>query len=406
MISAISEQGSKALYSSRVISLLASDLTEKCHSQIVLAIFVPHFIYMALITAYLTTFLAQRPDSELLRTEQLTVGGLTLMALLYLVVKEYQQAQYQKDYWQSAFNWIDCAQFVLNFYVVLASAILGADLWAVGQGEAAPPGSIEAQWWYHTNFYKLSTLRAIGAVSTTLLWLKVFEIMRLYKSTAFYYALLKQTVVDLSSYFKIWLAVLATFATALFLLGVDSSAVVRVTGLWPVDAIFTEYMLVLGQVSADELGSSFLVSLLVVVVTLSCTVLLLNMIIAIVCNSFAKVRDNYEAYSTMGKLEIIADYSFIFLQNSDLLGTEKRFVFVVTPLDVEAPVDSWSTAAAEAPQSLAAVESLRETVKAELAAQSELIKCVLARTSEVEKACKSEFSEVKRTLERLTAQAE
>ena len=65
MISAISEQGSKAMYSSRVISLLASDLTEKCHSQIVRAIFVPHFIYMALVTAYLTTFLAQRPDSEL-----------------------------------------------------------------------------------------------------------------------------------------------------------------------------------------------------------------------------------------------------------------------------------------------------------------------------------------------------
>ena len=60
--------------------------------------------------------------------------------------------------------------------------------------------------------------RIIAAFSIFILWVKLFDWLRLFDSTAFYVSLLKRTLIDISDFMMLFFVALAMFGSVMYML--------------------------------------------------------------------------------------------------------------------------------------------------------------------------------------------
>ena len=142
--------------------------------------------------------------------------------------------------------------------------------------------------------------------------------MRILDSTAFYIKLILQTFIDIGPFFMIFPIFLATFGTPIFILSdgrADGNEVIsEYIGFGLLDTIFNQYLLALGEFdSLETFGGKYdsIIILLFVLATFCTCVTALNMIIAIMSDTFTSVSDHREQHKREMKLELLSDYTLL-----------------------------------------------------------------------------------------------
>ena len=110
---------------------------------------------------------------------------------VYLIYYEFIQRFTQDDYLDSLYNKIDIFQFTMSFIIVYSHV-------------------------YGSPISDQDTLRIISGYMVILLWIKILEILRVYRIFSFYVKLIIETIKDMSAFIIVFLAILFTFTTATY----------------------------------------------------------------------------------------------------------------------------------------------------------------------------------------------
>ena len=148
------------------------------------------------------------------------------------------------------------------------------------------------------------------AVKAILDWLRLFD------STSFYVTLITMTITDIGYIVMIIFIIQVYIGSAMYMLqlnvgfGEDSDIIEPIFGLSIVDTTLNQYMLMLGEFNMDGFknhvnnGMCYMIFLGSTFIT---QITFLNMLIAIMGDTFDKVMSQRPTYSLKNKLKLMAD---------------------------------------------------------------------------------------------------
>ena len=190
------------------------------------------------------------------------------------------------------------------------------------------------------------------AITVFLLWTNCFDWLRLFDSTAKYMRLITETMSDLVSFlFYLIVGMMASGFPLHFLnqrriidrkFGGDYDPIYeRRFGIDFIDAMFTQYLNLFGAFEIDlqyrkyENRDVFLVYLVFLFCTFFTQVIIMNMLIAIMADTFARVDERKIQVGLKEKLQAIHDYYHILKVDEKV-----RFLAVLRP-DSDENQDQW-----------------------------------------------------------------
>jgi len=141
------------------------------------------------------------------------------------------------------------------------------------------------------------TERSIQAVTTFFMWFKLLYFMRIFKNTGYLIRMIVNVIVDMKSFFLVLIIGIVAFGDSFLTIahgnvGVEG-ATVFTTGF--INSIIYVYTVILGGFDLGHFDNSIAYAL-VITLFLICTVfnmiVMLNLLIAIISESFANVNSN------------------------------------------------------------------------------------------------------------------
>ena len=170
---------------------------------------------------------------------------------------------------------------------------------------------------------------------------QLFNWLRLFEGTAFYIMLLVDTLNDIKAFLIILLTSLTWFGLPLVMLNLnrssDNAVLDNTFNHWVPNMFLNQYMLALGEFNYGNFGAGpqFVICyVLFLLATFFSQIVMLNMLIAIMGDSFERVTENREVNSTKIKLGFMDDMAGTFGQR-DSYEEEKVFMFVARPEETE-----------------------------------------------------------------------
>lgn len=197
-------------------------------------------------------------------------------------------------------NWSDLSGLVLTFCVILT-------------------GLVDVKTLIDT-----SELRVIAAFASFCIMSKAFDWLRLFENTAFFILLVEETMKDIAAFMIILFASLLVFGLPIQYLNLnrtdDNAIVDGVFGFWGLDILFNQYLLSLGEFNMDNFADnpqSLICYIFFIMATFITQLTMLNMLIAIMGDTFGRVMEQKEVNATKTKLELMSDLSTI-MSNSQV----------------------------------------------------------------------------------------
>lgn len=184
----------------------------------------------------------------------------------------------------------------------------------------------------------LSSLRVLAAISTLCIWIKVLDWCKLFSGTAFFIRLITDTLKDIQAFTIIFIVALMMFGMPMYILQLnrseDNAIVDEVFGnIWILNAFYNQYMLSLGEFAIDNFAEGpqvYICYAFFLVATFLTQLTFLNMLIAIMGDTYAMVMESKEKYALLTQREILSDYSALILTKNQEQD-ENNYLFVVTP---------------------------------------------------------------------------
>ena len=244
------------------------------------------------------------------------------------------------------------------------------------------------------------TRKSMAAILVFLIWSKMFDWLRLFDTTSFYIKLIVVTITDILPFFLIFPIFLLMFGSSMYILQTnrgDKNAVVEeYVGWWGIDTTFNQYLLSLGEFGIDEFSNGPQAALCYIFFLLSTfltQVTALNMIIAIMSDTFGKVTEGYEQHSREMKISLLADYVSII--RKDLQEEQNSFLVIVTA-EEDAIETEWE---GTVNQIRMVVETETEKLHDDVKQRHEILRDMLleqkARQSLAEKETRKQISELR-----------
>lgn len=166
---------------------------------------------------------------------------------------------------------------------------------------------------------------------------KAIDWMRLFGKTAFYIELIIQTLIDVAAFMLLVGMSLLLFGIPLVMLNTEAgenSVVEGIFPFWLINSIINQYLLALGEFSTlenfAEQPHAGLCYVFFVLATFFTMLTMLNMLIAIMGDTFERVTENKELNSIKTKLKIVSELMYNIPLDE---GDDKSLLFVVTPDD-------------------------------------------------------------------------
>eukprot|EP00347_Sterkiella_histriomuscorum_P007705 403347881 len=165
---------------------------------------------------------------------------------------------------------------------------------------------------------QVSNIRRIESVASTLMWLKFLYFFRIIDTTAPLIRMIKEIMIDMTSFIFIFVISLLAFANGFYLLaqnqlyqGQDKSQV----SYWNVlGAIRYVYLASIGEFdhsSFDEVKEEHLLWIYLVITTIFQLIVLLNMLIAIMSQTFGRVAETAKPSIQRERLQLIIENWFL-----------------------------------------------------------------------------------------------
>ena len=176
--------------------------------------------------------------------------------------------------------------------------------------------------------------------------------LRLFDKTSFYIRLIQETIYDILYFMIIFAAALWMFGNTMYMLQLnkdsDSADIVNPTfGHFMVDSLYNQYLLSLGEFAMDGFDDHPEMALVYTFFTLATfftQITFLNMLIAIMGDTFGRVIENKANFGLQTKLSIMGDYTAVIDKNNSLKARcckkkfleeeeqdNKNYLFVVKP---------------------------------------------------------------------------
>ena len=174
--------------------------------------------------------------------------------------------------------------------------------------------------------------------------------MKLFDNTSFFVMLIAEIFKDIKYFVILLLLTILTFGAPLVFLqygfNEDKDLVNKVFDFWPMNVLLSQYILSLGDYDLDNFEDSpftYSCYFYFFCATFISQIMMLNMLIAIMGDSFERVIENRQINGIRTKLEILTDYSALAFSDagSASLNKEKMFMFIARPVDEEEEYDEW-----------------------------------------------------------------
>ena len=163
--------------------------------------------------------------------------------------------------------------------------------------------------------------------------------MNLSTKYSFYIKLIKATIYDVTIFTSILIVLFMMLANALMILNEgryqDVKFVQQIFSLKPFDALMNQYMLALGEYDFENFGlnqNDKSVWFIFLMATCGTQIVLLNMLIAIMGDTFNQVSDTKKQGMLKEKLAIMADYAGAVPRLSKEELQKIRFVYAIKTL--------------------------------------------------------------------------
>ena len=192
-------------------------------------------------------------------------------------------------------------------------------------------------------------MRVIASIACCSLLFKLYDWLKLFNSTAFYIRLIEITLNDIIAFLLLFFISLLIFGIPLTMLDMNrsdgSEIISKVFGFWLLDAIYNQYLLSLGEfgglLESAELGAQEKLVILFFWPTTFFTMLtMLNMLIAIMGDSFAEATENADTYDVMTKFEILSSQA-VSLPQTTFKEEKNVYMIVISAPKDEDEDDAW-----------------------------------------------------------------
>jgi hypothetical protein len=219
-----------------------------------------------------------------------------------------------KAYFSQTWNCIDAISLSLNLtFLTIAAMTQIKEAWIIDKAQ----------------------LLSIGAYATFFMWCKMFYWMRLFESTAYYVTLIVQTISDCMTFMLMILIILLAFGNFFMVINQNMEGredgnvyVNEYLGIRPLDALISAYFMGLGEFAYD--GYSFgpnkfsAWSMFLLATFLTCVVFM-NMLIAIMGETFGDVTAKAEQNGLKEQISLINDHIWLL----DLKKTFKNQKYLI-----------------------------------------------------------------------------
>lgn len=171
------------------------------------------------------------------------------------------------------------------------------------------------------NLFTMQKIRTVAAVSTWFMWVKVFYWMRLFRSSGYYITLILQTINDIKIFLAMVALILTAFANVFFLLQLnvpakdaDNPILSSYYGSSVIDSFIGMYVMALGDFNYGGFAASAndgVAWIFFLLGTFICLVVFMNMLIAIMGNTFGEVMDHQIENALKENLHLINDHIWL-----------------------------------------------------------------------------------------------
>jgi len=189
-------------------------------------------------------------------------------------------------------------------------------------------------------------IRTIGAVGCWILWVKVFYWMRLFKATAHFITLIFTTIYDVRVFTLMLCIIIIAFANFFFVVNLNTNQGVATTttshdGYYyvpdytlpkPLNALMSTYMMSLGEFDYGGYGIGpdiYIVWIFFVLGTFLMLVVFMNMLIAIMSDTFSTVLAIKDENALKEQANLIDDFIWLVDLTKEFHG--KKHIIVLTP---------------------------------------------------------------------------
>jgi len=227
-------------------------------------------------------------------------------------------------------NWLDL--FGLTFIFVIAVVRMSTEL-SLYEDTLIPNEFLGIA----ADLVPIEWLRIMAAIASFCMLAKVFDWLRLFEETAFYILLMSETLKDISSFLILLLTALMMFGVPMIMLNLnrsaDASVVESTFGPWVFNMFLNQYLLALREFNYGNFAGqpqAIFCYVIFIGATFFTQITMLNMLIAIMGDSFERVIENRDVNSTKMKLNFMNDMAGTVGQYSSEDEPEV-FMFVVKP---------------------------------------------------------------------------
>lgn len=340
------EELPSTVYASEFIEVLLDQFWSEQQTRIKRWQFYPYLIYAFVAIWFMVLSLTEDVVTVKDEREELIfiiLGSITLVLWANQVKNEIQQfcgSRSALTYFTSIWNLFDI--FGLAAVAVIAVIQMSSQL-SVQQTTYIPGEYLQ----YTADLIDIHTLRIIAAVASFCLIAKFFDWLRLFDTTAFYIDLLYETLSGIKAFLILIVTSLMLFGVPMVMLNLNRTDDVQVIdptfGHWLPDMFLNQYFLSLGEFNFGNFQGNeqaIFCYVLFIGATFFTQITMLNMLIAIMGDSFERVIQNAAVNGTKIKLKFLKDMAGTVGQRSKY-DDDKIFMFVVKPDDADNAVDDW-----------------------------------------------------------------
>ena len=278
--------------------------------------FLPFLVYFLSTLWYISNFAVSGVADPSEFGVELIVRYMIVILILYLLYYEIRCCIRDKfAYLLDIYNWIDISSFCMNLYIVYYSS--KGTLVDTDEG---------------------LNMRTIAPIAVVLIWTKSFYWLRLFSQTSFFVRLITDTLYDIRYFLILFLLILMTFGNAILILSEnrENPLYKDYTSSNYVNVIFSQYEMALGEFytetySPGQEGGDTIAWVLFCFTTMVSQVMFLNMLIAIMGDTFDRNTECKEQSALVEQIRIIADFVHVVPAESIEKGTLSRFLFAFRP---------------------------------------------------------------------------
>ena len=321
LLNMLATQANNAALTKKSIRIFVDLMWAKYQTAIIKFIFVPYIAYLCVLSTlsgfvcgeYILILYEDLEEEEIwymynvLKIKAYVLTSLATSLMICFGSLEMKQMwadglEYFSDYW----NCIDACSLTLNSIFLSMCTIC-----FVSEAE----------------IFKLEVMRTFGAFSCFFMWIKVFYWMRLFSSLAYYVKLIQQTISDSLQFMLMVLIIILSFANFFFV--IDRNLVLNFAGdrkdsrsyydtytESPIrDVIISVYMLgALGDFDSTVYRKGYdryFAVLMFLLATFIISVVFMNMLIAIMGETFGQVQEVSEESGLREQVVLIADHAWL-----------------------------------------------------------------------------------------------